>query len=442
MRFTFGTVRGRRPSPLATTVMVGAVLAVVGVLVQVLTYSPGVESPTPLPSVVGSAAPTFGPTASSNADGTPADLMTPSVTQPPMYATSFDTPGVTSGWKGFSTSGTVIAATPGRIQRWRGGWLAGNSPDSRAPSSALWTSPDGQTWTPVDSIDAAMAFESVAPGGLIAVVVNPNGPFVAGAVWTSSDGLTWHNSGLSNLPGSVVSIAGTAAGIVATVDIAAGNDGDAYAIEYSSDGLHWTPDPVMAGLSSIQPGPYMQPHVQAANGQFFLMGAMASPTGGRGTGRTAFAATASPHDVVMWSDDGLSWTPSGGSYGELASSIEFGRDGLVLNTWSNAVPGGGGMAVSTDGGKTWTGDSGFGPLGPALCQGDCSTGPDGFIGSNGTYFVAVKSGGKQAWLSTDAKKWTPVSWTGPDPGLTGPVNQLTSVLPRGVLIDGVYTAAE
>lgn len=323
--------------------------------------------------------------------------------------------------------------------------MAANSTDAVGPAYDLWTSPDGLTWTPVTSIDAAMVFESVAPGGLVAIGVDPSGPLTARSVWTSADGAAWRNAGTPDLPGTMVSMAGTDAGIVATVDLAAGGDGttDTYRVEFSSDGIHWAPEAVNAGQTDIMPGSYMKPHVQAGNGRFFLMGAVGPLAGDRSSGGIVLAAT-NLHDAILWSDDGRTWTQAGGSYGEFASDIEFGRDGLLLNTYSIAIPGGNGLALSTDGGKTWQGyyDT-FGPLGFEQCPGECSNAPDGAIGSNGTVFVAVKNGGKQAWLSYDGHTWSPVAWTGGDPSTLGPgTSGGFAVLPRGVLLADVYSAAK
>jgi hypothetical protein len=57
--------------------------------------------------------------------------------------------------------------------------------------------------------------------------------------------------------------------------------------------------------------------------------------------------------------------------------------------------------------------------------------------------VAVKNGGKQAWLSYDGHAWTPIQWTGGDPfaaGYGGFGGFL--VMPRGVLLAGAYGAAQ
>jgi hypothetical protein len=179
--------------------------------------------------------------------------------------------------------------------------------------------------------------------------------------------------------------------------------------------------------------------VQSNAGRFFLLGSTTSPLAQIGGTGIVFASSAAAPSYVWWSDDGRTWTRSGGSFQAAPQRIDFGRDGMLLETSWNAVPGGTELARSTDGGKTWAPDAKFGPLGPSTCSVQCSTGPDGAIGSNGTLFVAVKNGGKQAWTSFDGATWTPVSWAGPDPSSVG-LGSLV-VLPRGVLAGDMYGAA-
>jgi hypothetical protein len=148
----------------------------------------------------------------------------------------------------------------------------------------------------------------------------------------------------------------------------------------------------------------------------------------------------------MWlSSDGKAWTKSAGGYsssgGLDADYIDFGRDGMILHTDAyGAAPGATGIAYSNDGGQTWHEDTNYGPLGPTTCQGECVNGEDGVIGANGTYFVAVKTGGKQAWLSYDGQHWSSIAWTGGNP--TGAWNgNGFLVMPRGILVANLYGAA-
>ena len=74
-------------------------------------------------------------------------------------------------------------------------------------------------------------------------------------------------------------------------------------------------------------------------------------------------------------------------------------------------------------------------MGATVCgQGECTDGPDGVIDSNSTVFVAVKTNGK-AWVSYDAKTWTPVTWSS-----AFPIYSIL-VLPRGVVAGNRYGAA-
>lgn len=374
---------------------------------------------------------------------------------PTMTATGFTTPGLSTGWTGFSWSqlaaGNPMAQDSGQLDgsgvsqvlRWRGGYVATGSVSlfgQTSPSLGLWASPDGQTWTAVSSIDAAAVVVSAAPVGLVAIGVDPEGSMVPRSVWTSSDGASWHDAGTPNLAGSLVSMAGTDTGILATVDIpgsGARGSYDSYLIEYSTDGVTWTPENV-GDLSSSQGGYGLPPHVQSNDGHFYLMGSAGPLT----SSSDVRLVSSEVRDEMWLSDDGKTWTRSGGGYSMLADVIDFGRDGMLLHTNAAAVPGGNGLAYSTDGGATWHDETNYGPLGKEQCQGECGTGPNGVIGSNGTVFVAVETGGKKAWLSFDGHTWSTVEWAGGDPsdaGYGGYGGFL--VMPRGVILAGAYGAA-
>jgi len=378
---------------------------------------------------------------------------TPEPTPTAINASAFTTPGALSGWTGFSwKSGQTPSDNPvNRVIRWSGGYVATNSTIN--PARSLWVSSDGETWTPVTSLPAAWFEVAAAPGGLVAMaldygsgsesegrsspVPSPSAP--SATVWTSSDGLTWHNAGKPDLLGVPTSMAGTDTGIVATVEVqGADNSGAGTAeVEFSTDGVHWSQETVEPGLDWS-----VGPFVQSNAGRFFLMGGTTTPLAKAGDEPHIVFAAIGTHSYVWWSDDGRTWTRSGSLIGGFGMSIDFGRDGMLLNVDYGTTPGGVGLEISKDGGKTWAPDSNFGPLGQAACSGECSISADGVIGANGTVFAAVKNGGKNAWLSYDGQTWTPITWSGGDPsaassnGFGG-----FTVLPRGVMLTGVYGAA-
>jgi hypothetical protein len=339
----------------------------------------------------------------------------------------------------------------GQVLQWSGGYVATASPMHSAsadPSPGLWTSADGQTWNAARGISDDAVRISVAPDGLVAIGFNGNvaDGWMLGSAWSSSDSRNWTKLGQPDFPGSLVSIAGTSSGIVATVAISHGTGKGQYGsfqIEFSTDGLHWTAENVSPGLASAQDGYGEPPHVQTHAGRFYLMG-----SAGPGTASTGMRllSSVSPPDEMWLSGDGTTWTKSAGGYsatgGLDADYIDFGRDGMILHTNAyGAAPGATGIANSNDGGRTWHEDKNYGPLGPTSCQGACSNGEDGVIGANSTFFVAVKYGGKQAWLSYDGQHWSSIAWTGGDPTGTWYGGNGFLVMPRGVLLAASYGAA-
>lgn len=402
--------------------------------------SPSVSA-TPASSVSASASPSVAVSPTSG------PVRSPGAT---MIASGFTTAGVASGWSSFSwtSAGTPLSGI-GQVLQWSGGYVAAASLMHYVgdPSPGLWISADGMTWTAVRGVSDDAAMVSVAPAGLVAIGFDGNAAdgSMLGSAWSSSDGRNWTKLGRPDFPGSLVSIAGTSSGIVATVKITHGTGKGQYGsfqIEFSTDGLHWTAENVSPGLSSAQVGYGEPPHVQTHAGRFYLMG-----SAGPGTTSTGIrlVASFSPPDEMWLSGDGKTWTKSAGGYsasgGLDADYIDFGRDGMILHTNAyGAAPGATGIAYSSDGGQTWHEDTNYSPLGPTTCQGECSNGEDGAIGANGTYFVAVKYGAKQAWLSYDGQHWSSIAWTGGDP--TGAWNgDGFLVMPRGVLLASSYGAA-
>jgi hypothetical protein len=391
--------------------------------------------------------------ASASASATPSE--SPTVSGSPgatMNAAGFTTPGAVSDWTGFSWSGQpapspmladdeLFGSGVGQVLHWKGGYVATGSITAGGetrPSRGLWTSPDGESWSAVTSIDAPAVLVSVAPGGLLAIGTPPFAEAASTplSAWFSSDGSSWRNVGTPNLPGALLSIAGTDRAVVATVVVETGtlkSTETSYQVFYSTDGVSWTALQVSPGLSAAQLAYGLPPHVQTNDGRFYLMG--------------SGVVGDEPIDEMWLSEDGQTWTRSKGGYQLFADYIDFGRDGMVLHTSAIAAPSANLQAYSTDGGLTWHDDPAFGPLGEDQREGPWGTRPNGVIASNGTVLVAVEIGGQQAWLSYDGRTWSAIDWAGGDP--EGPIQgggasyggYGFTVLPRGVLLLGVYGAA-
>ena len=399
-------------------------------------------TPSPGPSLA-----TAGILSTSSPAAVPTSTPTPTT---PAAAPALTTTGLLTGWTGFSWAGGQAAGgnSIGKVIRWRGGYAAIDTTSN--PGRALWTSPDGEIWTRVTALPPYWYELAASPAGLVVIVVDygarsaPDQTFPTPApysatVWTSSDGVTWQDFGSPDVP-CLLSIAGTSAGIVATVaqPASTGQCGGPDGVEFSSDGLHWTPEVVEPAVAW-----QAAPLVESDGNRFFLMGETTVALARSGDPAEFVLTSSMSRSYAWWSDDGVTWTRSGGTVGGNGSRIDFGRDGMIMTVdYSGFAPGGVGIAVSADGGKTWTPDSNFGPLGAVSCSGECSSAADGVIGGNGTYLVAVKTGGKQAWLSYDGVTWTPIAWSGGDPSSSS-ANGFGgfTVLPRGVLLTGVYGAA-
>ena len=96
------------------------------------------------------------------------------------------------GGEGLQDMKSVITGGPGLV-------AVGSSESDENPSAAVWTSSDGITWSRVPHDEAVFGGEdsqemtSVTAGGpgLVAVGSDASGGVPDGAVWTSPDGITW-----------------------------------------------------------------------------------------------------------------------------------------------------------------------------------------------------------------------------------------------------------
>jgi hypothetical protein len=365
----------------------------------------------------------FGTAPTTSSAETASVAPTPAVTATPALTatdTTLTTAGATGAWQGFDwtpvpdTSPLLGAAEDHKVISWAHGY-AMTQTIGDTPPSRLWTSPDGVTWT-LGPLRGSPLLVADGPAGLLAVGFSVSGTVAQQIVSTSQDGTTWTETASPQGLRLVRSIAGNHSGYVAVVSDQASTE---TSIVFSTDGVHWSPVTVHAGLLWDSAGPT----VQAANGRLFLMGGLA-PGSGLGPDRVILASSVS-NGQVWWSDDGRTWIRSTGLAG-YGSYIDATAGALLLHTEDKGIPGGTGFAWSRDGGKTWQDDQTFGPLGQLTCQSECGVGPDGSIGSNGLIFLAVKSDG-HAWTSTDGTNWKAIAWGG------GSVSMMV-VLPRGVLV--------
>jgi hypothetical protein len=355
--------------------------------------------------------------------------------------TALVTPGSTadaaSEWKSFAWGTAAAASIPFKsdsaLLKWSHGFAVSGQPTGQT-TEQVWTSNDGVTWMEAAGVSAPQIFVAEGPKGLVAIGLDPNATHETQTVWTSSDGRTWAKAGTTSGIGNLDSLAGNSTTLVAIWDRSEAA-GPAFSLETSVDAINWTSVSQVAFQSSIS----WVPFVDSIGGRLFALGA---PQGAADRfvpqNANVFMSTAAPRGAIWWSDDGKAWHASGGSFSGLPDAVYAAANGLLLEGTLGSVPGGDTLAYSTDGGQTWTDDPSFAPLGQADCTGECSSVPDGYYSSNGSVIVAVKSDGSKAWISTDARTWTEITWGGPRPSDTGGF----MALPGGVLAGDQYGAGK
>jgi hypothetical protein len=200
--------------------------------------------------------------------------------------------------------------------------------------AAVWTSPDGVTWTRVPHDEALFGGDRnqvmlgvvTADVGLVAIGWDRSGEDVDAAVWTSPDGLTWtrvpHDEAVFGGPRNqrMVGVVGGDAGVVVVGFDESGDDSDA-AVWTSPDGVTWVrvvnPEAVLGGA-----GNQRMSGVVAAGGGLVAVGSDDS---------------AGDSDAAAWtSPDGLNWTrvvdldgAFGGTGGQNMARVVAGGPGLV-----------------------------------------------------------------------------------------------------------------
>ena len=210
--------------------------------------------------------------------------------------------------------------------------------------AAVWTSPDGITWSRVpynEAVFGGATIQSVTAGGPGLVAVgwdgHPHGGISNAVVWTSVDGITWsrvpHNEAVFGRDDGqwMWSVTTGGPGLVAV-----GFDSSGAAVWTSIDGITWS----------------RVPHNEAV----FGVGEMRSVTAG-GPGLVAVGAPhgANSHAVVWTSVDGITWSQvphNEAVFGEASmSSVTVAGPGLV------AVGGTGNLRLGAA--QVWTSPDGI-----------------------------------------------------------------------------------
>ena len=228
------------------------------------------------------------------------------------------------------------------VTMWGSGLVAVGSSYNDA---AAWTSADGTHWTPVPHDEDVFGgpriqeIESIAPGGpgLVAVGWDESGEDTDGAVWTSPDGTTWTRvpddgavfggEGMQRI--NRVTIGGP--GLVA-VGMEGPDDNIDAAVWTSADGIAWTkvpPDESSLGGAGEQ----SMWGVARGGPGLVAVGWDGTDTGDAGVG-----------DAAVWtSEDGISWvrvphdaTVFGGEGDQIMWSLTTGGPGLVGVGWDES----------------------------------------------------------------------------------------------------------
>jgi len=247
----------------------------------------------------------------------------------------------------------VVVGGPGLVavgyDEGGGGWEDGGG---RAKDAAVWTSPDGLTWTRVPDDEAVFGgpnsqrMNGIAAGGpgLVAVGYDNSAAGWAGengnaAVWTSPDGLTWTRAPEGEVFGdyrwqTMSAVVAGGPGLVAVGYDGTATNHDA-AVWTSPDGLTWTRVPHDEAV-------FGGPNAQAMN---------AVVAGGPGLVAVGYAGVANDPDGAVWtSPDGVTWTRVpheasvfGGLDSQWMNSVTAGGPGLVAVGYFTASRGWVGM---------------------------------------------------------------------------------------------------
>lgn len=297
----------------------------------------------------------------------------------------------------------------------------GTEEASGVRNAAVWTSPDGITWTRVPHDDAVFGGEgsqkmvSVTAGGpgLVAVGYRfdePDRPGVYPGVWTSPDGLTWTAVPLEEEDGDMTSVIAGGPGLVAV-----GQEGWSAAVWTSPDGLTWTRvphDPEIFGTGLVRNDLWVP---QTAMRDVTVGGPGLIAVGEEGVwgGSENGVEYESTGAAVVWtSPDGVTWTRVphdeevfGGEGFQKMSSVTVGGPGFVVVGEFELDNTGRALVWNSPDGVTWS----------RVPYDETIFGPDPALDADRPMIdVATLDGGLVAvgtgtWTSPDGYTWTRIA---------------------------------
>ncbi len=307
-------------------------------------------------------------------------------------------------------------------------------------STTVWSSTDATHWQPLESATSTSFWPNLSIIGLATL----HGRFVAVSemndylmrhlppvvAWTSTDGQSWTPE--NTLPVDPLSSPGDSAALVAAgpKGLVIATSGLAARLATSSDGSRWVLSP-----RNAFPTDFALNDLEATSTGFVAIGGWMK---GAGPGRAA----------ALWSADGRHWpktptllpTAASGSDTPVVSNavtLTVGAHGMV----ASGIGGSAGAALwwrSPDG-RRWQALQTFPPLGATTCHGaSCGLQPNGTLVGDGHRMIAWSGGAAAAALvSTDGKRWTALGLTGDIPDAQA---MQATLLPGGVLVsDGTTT---
>lgn len=358
-----------------------------------------------------------------------------------------------AGWTNLDWSKPVAfgdASVVNDVVSWKGAlWAAGRDTAGRA---GFWSSADGAAWTRVTTGDVVFAGANAVnllaePSGLVAYGTTaespcsgPNTATKCGpghfAVWTSPDGTSWTRSATHVFDGAnVSSLTSAPNGLIAV----GGLGWDKPLMWASSDGTVWQP-------VDVTDGEFSNAHFFVVRGWSggYVMGGSVGGTEPSSSGTLSPAGAA----AAWWSSDGRTWHAAEvnriGLTGVAIQSLHVGRDGLLAigSEW-------GGQAAtgwwSADG-RVWQ------TLAQSTIMtasgGVIPDPPSDTVFDDGTRMVSFAPAGPdghlEGWTSFDGKTWSGLSFTALAysslPYWPGNVSVQTFgkafILPDGLLVTG------